>query len=112
MSRTRKVAIIAIGIIIVLVLLAGPVWERICGNSRIAFYGQVVDESGKGIPGVQINFDILYSDEPARLVMFGRVERKRRDVVTTDAHGDFGLKGVYGYSVRFAPAKYDGKEWG
>ena len=112
MSRKRKAAILLTPIVVMLALIARPIWERICGNSPIAFYGKIVDDNGNGVAGVEVNFDILYSDQRAIPVPFGRVEKQRHESVTTDARGDFALKGVYGYSVYLTPAKYRGKEWG
>lgn len=87
-----------------LVLVVQPMWERICGNSVIDFYGQVVSEDGTGVEGVQVTFKILYSNSPAIPLPLGRAESFRLQTVATDSKGNFRLPGVYGYSVHLDSA--------
>lgn len=112
MTRKQKVGAIVTGILILLALLARPVWEGICGNSSIAFYGQVIDADGKGMQGVRVTFAVLYSPRPMIPVPFGVTENVRYETVTTDGHGNFGISGIYGYSIRTFSAKHGGKNWG
>lgn len=97
---------------LVLMLVVRPVWERICGNSVINFYGQVVTEDGTGADGVQVTFRILYSDSLAIPLPLGRAESSRFETVTTDSKGNFRLAGVYGYSVRLDSVMADRKVMG
>jgi hypothetical protein len=101
MKGTRKRLLIIPGCVVGVALLGVVLvwmWNRICGNDSIVFYGKVVDERGVGIPDLEVDFQILYSDKIALPVMYGREERIRHVAVNSDADGDFELTGASGYA--------------
>lgn len=110
----KRVFILALGtaLIVILILGGSRLWQSICGNYPISFYGRVVDANGRGLAGVKINFAILYSDFPVLPIMFGKVERKRMVSVVSDQSGDFQVTGQYGYSIRGESGSYQGKPTG
>lgn len=87
-------------------------WQRVCGNYRIAFYGRVVDATGKGVEGVTVTFEGLYSNTPVVPAAFVDVEKKWHKTVKTDHNGDFDLRGAYAYNVRIATVRHGGKPMG
>jgi len=112
-KRRRGIFILAGLALILLLLLPGYfAWQWICGNVPISFYGRVVDDEGKGVPGVQITFRFLYSSAPVMPVMYGQNERRWFTTVTTDTTGNFDVNHVYGYSVSGASGVYCGKAIG
>ena len=86
-------------LIVVNTTVIRPVIEQSRGNSRIDYYGRVVDETGKGIPGVEVEFRIIYSGGPRKPGMFGRGENFKYVKVTSDGLGNFAITRQYGYVV-------------
>jgi len=113
MRLSRARALFVAGVVLAtltLVLLVGfRTWDRLCGNHPIMFYGQVLDQNGTGIPGVEVEFQIRYSDRVMLPYTYGRTERIRRLTLLSDGNGDFQLTGISGYGFSITDFRLNGR---
>ncbi len=100
-TRGRRIIIAAfiVGLIPILAWLTVALWDRLCGNQHFSFYGRIVDDQGRGIFGVNVEAQLLYSDAIAQPTMFGRPERMRKLLTVTDKEGNYQFRGITGYSI-------------
>lgn len=97
--RRRIIVLVAALVVGFLGWVAPRAWQRMCGNHRIAFYGRVVDQQGRPMPGVRVEIQILQSPGIGLPVMYGRGERVKAFVLQTSTDGRFEFGDMWGYSV-------------
>jgi hypothetical protein len=111
MRHRRKIAIFAFTTLVVVAFVAvPPVWQRLCGNYNIELYGRVVDEQGRGLPGIRVEARFLYSPVPMVPSPSAGPEAMRFAAAETDANGNFRIGPAYGYAVDFESIKRDGRD--
>jgi hypothetical protein len=100
-------AIAAVAIVAML-CLAPRMWDSICGNEPVRFYGRVVDPSGKAIGGVTIDIEIVHYTSPH--LLFSGGERVSVERVTSDRNGEFELTSGSGTSLTIRGFKKDSQQ--
>src|SRR5207244_2873550 len=92
--------ILAVAVIISLLCVGtwacAQLWQRICGNYSIHFYGRVVDGTGAGMADVVIRVQLVYSGRVSLPVAFSGSERVRTFEVRTREDGCFEVGPVNG----------------
>ena len=78
-------------------------WHGFIGNAYFSYYGQAVDENGRGIANITVNAELAYRDDIPLPVMDARPEHTKKFSVTTDDNGMFEFTDLvgYGFSIDF-----------
>ena len=89
--------------------------EILQGNVPIVFYGQILDESKHGLPGVVVTMDVTATKRLAIPVPFGPSQTGWLVTATTDKNGRFVIHGGRGRSLSIISAQkagYAKEVWG
>lgn len=89
--------------------------DAIQGNVPIVFYGQILDESGRGVAGVVVTMDVTATKRLAIPVPFGPSQTGWLVTATTDKNGFFVIHGGRGRSLSIVSAQkagYGEEVWG
>ena len=110
---SKKIKLVSVVGFVLVAMMAGVllllrVREQLRGNEPITIYGRIVDELGRPIEDAEIVYRIKYSESISLPVFMGRGERFKTVSTNTDRHGDYVLRGEYGYHVNLAAVQIDG----
>lgn len=101
------------GAALVCLLLASPyILDVLQGNVRIVFYGRVIDETGKGVPGAEVTMNVLATKRLAIPVPFGPSQTGWLVKATTGPDGDFVIDGGRGTDLIIISVEKPGFEKG
>jgi|GEM_PF-3708112 len=100
---SRPWAIASIGALILLCL--SPYFlDAVWGNVPIVFYGRVVDETGKGVPDVEVTMNVIAMKRLSIPVAFAPNQTGWLVKSITDKNGDFVLHGGRGIALNIVSA--------
>ena len=103
--RRRYLLLAAILLVLGLSPWAGfHLWQRLCGNTAIRFYGRLVDQAGAPVADAEVTFDISRDRTLMVPIMHFPNRVREKTCVRTDAKGNFSLTSGYGryLYLRFA----------
>jgi len=86
--------------------------EAVASNRPVEFYGKVIDQDGRPVPGVTIEFELVgYNENFLKIFAAAKIgdeERRTRLRATSDNDGLFSIKGVTGRMLGLKEVQKEG----
>jgi hypothetical protein len=107
-STQKIIYVIAAAGLLALLAFAPRMWDSLCGNEPIRFYGRIVNPSGQPIGGVTVDIEILHYTSPH--LSFSGGESVSVERITSDKYGNFELTSGSGHSFMLRRIAKGGQE--
>lgn len=104
MTLSRPWMVVAVGVL-VLFCMSPYLLDALWGNVPIVFYGRVVDESGKGVPGAVVTMDVVAMKRLSVPVPFAPNQTGWLVKAVTGQNGEFIVHGGRGTSIELIDIK-------
>jgi len=109
MTVLKRHPFLIVGIAIACLLISSPyLLEILQGDAPIVFYGQILDESEHGVPGVEVTMQVLATKRLAVPVPFAPNQTGRLVKTVTDENGKFVINGGRGTDLIMRSARKAG----